>query len=168
MGMANLTMGMFIAGSFMGHMYLVIVDAHSKWMNVMQQLTAEKTIQKLRTVYSTHGDPQKILNGPTFRSEEFQVFIRENGIRHIFSTPYQPSSNGLAERAVQTMKQALRQMSGSETIADKLSRFLFMYRIIPRASTGIAPSKLLMGCQLRSRFDLLHPDYTKVDESQHN
>jgi len=62
-------------------------------------------------------------NGPTFRSEELQAFIRENGIRHIFSAPYQPSSNGLAERAVQTMKQALCQMSGTETIADKLSRF---------------------------------------------
>jgi len=69
------------------------------------------------------------------------------------------------------MKQALHQMSGSETIADKLSRFLFMYRIAPHASTGIAPSELLMGHRLRSRFDLLHPDYTlfkKVDESQHD
>jgi len=96
----------------------------------------------LRTVFSTHGVPQKIVtdNG---RSEEFQAFIRENGIWHIFSVPYQPSSSGLAERAVQKMKQALRQMSGSETIADKLSRFLFMYRITPHGSTGI---EILMGC----------------------
>ena len=162
------------AGPFMGHMYLVIVDAHSKWMNVevMQQITAEKTIQKLRSVFSTHGVPQKIVtdNGPTFRSEQFQAFTKENGIRHIFSAPYQPSSNGLAERAVQTMKQALRQMQGSGTIFDKLSRFLFMYRITPRTSTGVAPSKLLMGRRLRSRFDLLHPEYTlskKVDDRQH-
>jgi len=61
--------------SLYGHMYLVIVDARSKWMNVeiMQQITAEKTIQKLRTVFSTHGVPQKIItdNGPIFCSEEF-------------------------------------------------------------------------------------------------
>ena len=65
----------------MGHMYLVIVDAHSKWMNVevMPQITAEKTIQKLRSVFSTHGVPQKIVtdNGPTFRSEQFQAFTKE-------------------------------------------------------------------------------------------
>ena len=61
------------AGPFMGHMYLVIVDAHSKWMNVdfMQQITAEKTIQKLRSVFSTHGVPIVTDNGPTFHSEQF-------------------------------------------------------------------------------------------------
>jgi len=120
-----------------------------------------------------HGVPQKLVtnNGPTFRSKEFQAFTRENGIRHIFSAPYQPSSNSLAERVIQTMKQTLHQMQGSGTIADKLSRFLFMYLITPHTSTGVAPSELLMGRWLRSRFDLLHPDYTlskKVNESQRN
>jgi len=46
-----------------------------------------------------------------------------------------------------------------------------MYRITPHTSTGVAPPELLMGRRLRSRFDLLHPDYTlskKVDESQRN
>ena len=45
-----------------------------------------------------------------------------------------------------------------------------MYRITPHNSTGVAPSELLMGRRLRSRFDLLHPEYTlskKVDDSQH-
>ena len=98
------------AGPFMGHMYLAIMDTHSKWMNVevMQHIMAEKTIQKLRSVSSTHmhGVPQKIVtdNGPTFCSEQFQAFTKESGIRHIFSAPYQPSPKGLAERAVQTIK----------------------------------------------------------------
>jgi len=37
------------AGPFMGHMYLIIVNAHSKWLDVqiMQFITAEKTIEKL-------------------------------------------------------------------------------------------------------------------------
>jgi len=37
------------AGLFMGHMYLIVVDAHSKWLDVqiMQSITAEKTIEKL-------------------------------------------------------------------------------------------------------------------------
>ena len=67
------------------------------------------------------------------------------------------------------MKQALRQMQGSGTIFDKLSRFLFMYRITPHTSS-VAPSELLMGRRLRSRFDLLHPEYTlskKVDDSKY-
>ena len=43
------------AGPWQGHMYLVIVDAHSKWMDVhiMQSITSTKTIEKLRIVFAT-------------------------------------------------------------------------------------------------------------------
>ena len=79
-------------------MYLILVDAYSKWLTIelMQSITAEKTIQKLRTVFATHGIPYKIVtdNGPTFRNEQFETFIIHNGIKHIFSAPYHPSSNG--------------------------------------------------------------------------
>ena len=46
--------------------------------------------------------------------------MKDNGIKQIFSVPYHPSSNSLAERAVLTVKQGLRQMQGSETIQDTL------------------------------------------------
>ena len=37
------------AGQFLGHMFLILVDAHSKWLDVhiMQSVTAAKTIEKL-------------------------------------------------------------------------------------------------------------------------
>jgi len=156
-------------------MYLIIFDAYSKWLNVelMQEITAGKTIQKLRTVFSSHGIPSKIVtdNGPTFHSDQFTDFVNQNGIKHIFSAPYQPSTNGLAERAVQTMKQALRQMQGPGSVEDKLSRFLFKYRITPHSTTGVAPCELLMGRQLRSRLDLLHSEFTmsrRVEKRQQN
>ena len=159
------------AGPFLGHMYLILVDAYSKWLTVevMHSITAEKTIQKLRTIFSTHGIPHKIVtdNGPTFRSEQFQTFMMHNGIKHIFSAPYHPSSNGLAERAVQTVKQGLRQMQGSDPIQGKLSKFLFKYRITPHVTTGIPPCELLMNRRLRSRFDLLHPDTMISERVEH-
>ena len=96
------------AGPFLGNMFLVLVDAHSKWLSVevIQSITAEKTIQKLRAIFATHRIPHKVVtdNGPTFRSKQFQTFMIDNGIKLIFSAPYHPSSNGLAERAVQTVK----------------------------------------------------------------
>lgn len=150
------------AGPFMGHMYLILVDAHSKWLDamVMGSISAAKTIEKLRRVFATHGIPKKIVtdNGPSFVSEEFKRFTRENGIKHIFSAPYHPSSNGLAERGVQTVKQALRQMKDGDSIEEKLTRFLFTYRITPHSTTGVAPAEMLMGRKLRSKFDLLYPD----------
>ena len=120
------------AGPYLGRMFLVLVDAHSKWLDVqvMDTITSEMTIARLRLIFSTHGLPQQIAtdNGPTFVSETFKEFMEQNGIKHTFSAPYHPSSNGLAERAVQTFKQDLRQMKEEKgSITEKLAKFLFKY-----------------------------------------
>ena len=153
------------AGPFMNHMFLVLVDAHSKWLDVqvMQSITTAKTIDKLNKIFSTHGLPQKIVtdNRPSFTSDEFKRYMQANGIKHITSAPYHPATNGLAERAVQTMKQGIRQMQNG-SIEEKLAKFLFKYRITPHSTTGVSPSELLMGRRIRSRLDLLLPDLTSV------
>ncbi|KAL3993537.1 DDB1- and CUL4-associated factor 15 [Sarotherodon galilaeus] len=47
------------AGPFEGHMYLVVVDAHSKWpeVHIMDSTTTGKTIQVLQGLFSRHGIP---------------------------------------------------------------------------------------------------------------
>ena len=91
---------------------IVLVNAHSKWPEVveMKSTTAEKTIEVLRTLFGSYGLPEQVVsdNGPQFISDEFSEFMRRNRIKHIRSTPYHPSTNGLAERFVQTFKRALR------------------------------------------------------------
>ena len=61
------------AGPFQGQMFLVLVDAYSKWMEVMPvgAATAAGTIAKLRHVFAVHGLPEKIVtdNGPQFTSQ---------------------------------------------------------------------------------------------------
>ena len=58
------------AAPFMGKMFLVIVDAHSKWLDVqvMKSITATKT-KKLKIMFAIHGIPKKIVsdNSPTLR-----------------------------------------------------------------------------------------------------
>ncbi|XP_069109633.1 cell adhesion molecule 2-like, partial [Argopecten irradians] len=48
--------------------------------------------------------------GPQFKSKE--VFMKQNGIRHITSEPYYPRANGLAERFLQTFKIAMKHVKG--------------------------------------------------------
>eukprot|EP00731_Ephydatia_muelleri_P017061 Em0010g159a len=149
------------AGPVEGQMLLVVIDAHSKWIEVEvgKDATAEATIQRLRTIFSRFGIPETVMtdNGPCFSSREFHDFLKNNCVTHIRSAPYHPSSNGMAERAVQTVKQGVKKMT-TGTLRDKLARFLFQYRITPQTTTGVSPAELLYGRRLRSRLDALHPN----------
>ena len=148
------------AGPFLGKMFLVIVDAHSKWMEIfpMNQSTSTATIEKLRQTFAVHGLPEILVsdNGTCFTSEMFETFLKNNGIRHLCSAPYHPSTNGLAERAVQVLKQGLKKMTGG-TIETRVSRLLAAYRVTPHSTTGLSPAELMFNRKIRTRFDLAKP-----------
>jgi len=59
------------------------------------------------------------------------------------------ASNGLAERAVQTCKAAIKKIKGT-SLETKLQRFLLNYRTTPQGATGVPPCQLLMGRQLKT------------------
>ena len=92
------------AGPMDGHMFLIVIDSYSKWLEVIKTngCTAAVTISKLRQLFSTHGLPDIIVsdNASNFVSTEFFEFLKSNGIRHVTSAPYHPATNGLAENAV--------------------------------------------------------------------
>ena len=100
------------AGPFQGSMFLVGVDAYSKWpeVRIMSSTTTLKTLDVLREWFAAHGIPEHLVtdNGPQFVSEEFATFAKRNGIKHVRSAPYHPASNGLAERFIQSLKQSLK------------------------------------------------------------
>ena len=160
------------AGPFLGKMFLVVVDSHSKWMDIYPVTTANSqvTIEKLRQSFSNQGLPQMLVsdNAACFTSAEFADFMCKNGINHVTSAPFHPSSNGLAERAVQTFKEGMKRMQGGkESLETKVSRFLFSYRITPHSTTGLSPAEMLNSRRPRSAFDLLRPDLrAKVERKQ--
>ncbi|XP_032075671.1 uncharacterized protein K02A2.6-like, partial [Thamnophis elegans] len=88
------------AGPFHGQNFLVVVDAYSRWVELvlMGSTTAESTVRALRKMFATHGLPDVVVsdNGPQFTSTTFQEFLAEQGIRHAPIAPYHPASNGRA------------------------------------------------------------------------
>ncbi|XP_056589597.1 uncharacterized protein K02A2.6-like [Triplophysa dalaica] len=157
------------AGPVFGKMFFILVDAHSKWIEAypVPSATTVMTLECLRNSFSTHGIPEMMVsdNAQCFVSEASKDFMSRNGITHVTSAPYHPSSNGLAERAVQTFKELMKKSSGN-SIETKLSRALFSYRITPQTTTGLSPAEMLMGRKLRCTLDKIHPDFTSKMEGK--
>ena len=81
----------------------------------MNSTTSISPIEKLQQLLAVHGLHKTIVtdDGSSFTSTVFKEFLDNNSIRHITSSsPYQPSTKGLAERTVQSFKNALRKIQG--------------------------------------------------------
>ncbi|XP_026541546.1 uncharacterized protein K02A2.6-like [Notechis scutatus] len=154
-----------LAGPVHGRTFLVIVDSFSKWIDLalLPSTTTLAITKALTRVFVTHGLPDTIVsdNGPQFTSCEFEVFAANLGIRHALTAPFHPASNGMAERAVRSVKEALERF-GPIDWHSKLSRYLLTQHTTPCTTTNKSPAELLMGRRLRTTPDRLHPHYTPV------
>jgi transposase InsO family protein len=158
------------AGPFQGKTILVLIDAHSKWIEAIctPSTSSSAVIDELRTLFAKFGLPETIVtdNGTGFTSQEFKTYLKNNGVKHVTSSPYHPASNGLAERAVQIVKRGLKKVTSGKMSA-RIAEVLFTYRVSPHTTTGVSPAELLLGRQLRTRLDLIRPNTAKrVEERQ--
>ena len=141
------------AGPLEGKMFLLITDAHSKWVeiHVTNSSTSSTTIELLRKTFASLGLPKVLVSDNTtaFGGAEFSDFLKRNGIRHVLTPPYHPASNGLVEEGMKRIKE------GSWNT--RLARYLFKYRTTPHSSTGLSPAEMLYGRKLRTQLDQLKP-----------
>ncbi len=117
----------------------------------MSSNTSTKTIEVLRTLFSRYGLPEQVVsdNGPQFTSDEFAQFMKSNGVKHIRTALYHPSSNGQAERFVQTFERAMKAGERDEpSLSARLSQFLLTYRSTPHATTSRA------NCSYNGKYEL--------------
>lgn len=158
------------AEAFEGHSWLLVVDATSKWQEIvpMKRHTTEKTIAVLDEMFARFGLPRVIVsdNGPQFTSREFEEFCSSRNIKHVKSTPYHPRTNGLAERAVRTFKQRMVASKEEGTLQSRLSRYLFSYRTSVHSTTNRSPAVLMFGREPRTSLSLLKPNLAaQMDEA---
>ena len=78
--------------TMLGQMFLIVVDAHFKWMEITAVASAmlQATITHFCSIIATNGLPEMLVrdNGTTFTSTEFQEFMKANRIRHVKAAPY--------------------------------------------------------------------------------
>ena len=87
---------------------LVVVDYYSKYPELCL-LKDETASSVITSMFSRHGIPdQVVVDKMPFSSKSFRQFARDWGFAVCTSSPRYPQSNGMSERAIQTIKNLLR------------------------------------------------------------
>ena len=91
---------------------LIIADAGSSWLEAFPctDRSTRNVVRCLRTIFSRFGIPYTVVsdNGKEFVSKDLKDWLAAQGCKKIDTPLYSPRSNGLAERAVQTLKRSLK------------------------------------------------------------
>ena len=147
-----------------GRSYVVMVDSYSGFIEVepLADTSTSTVIRVIKANIARYGVMDTFIsdNGPQFTSREFKDFIRHYRINHVTSSPEYAQSNGLAERAVQTVKSLT-----AKTIQDRGDIYLALLELrnTPRNSTLGSPAQRLMG----RRTKTLLPIATKLLQPKH-
>ena len=148
-------LSMDFAGPFPSGDYLMIViDDYSRYpeVEIIKSVSEKTVLPKLDQIFARQGLPKEIKsdNGPPFNGKAFADYADECGFKHRKITPLWPEANGSAERAVQTVKNAIRAfVAEGADWKEKLPTFLRSYRATPHSATGISPFEALTGRKMR-------------------
>lgn len=132
--------------------YLVVVDYYSKYpeLCLMKDKTASSVITSMKSIYARHGIPDEVVaDNMPFSSKAFRNFASEWGFEISTSSPRYPQSNGMSERAIQTIKNLLR-----KACADGNDPYIALleYRNTPISGLKESPAQLLMSRMLKSKL----------------
>jgi RNase H-like domain found in reverse transcriptase/Reverse transcriptase (RNA-dependent DNA polymerase)/Integrase zinc binding domain/Integrase core domain len=158
---------------FKGKSFLIFVDAFSRWIEVrvMRQTTAQAVIKELAKIFLVFGFPGEVVadNGPPFGSVELKTYLESKGIVITHSPPYHPQSNGLAERAVQTVKSVLRKVVNDSKsdlqMVEAVEIIVSNHRNLPSTTDKIIPSHRILAYEPRTAItSLKYNKNVKKDE----
>ncbi|KAL5004391.1 hypothetical protein ScPMuIL_017847 [Solemya velum] len=149
--------------------YLLVIDYFSRYIEIalLKSTSSQAVINHMQSIFARHGIPETVVsdNGPQYASEAFVKFAKDYGFCHETSSPYYPQGNTEAERAVQTIKRAIRNASDPY-------QALLAYRATP-LKCGYSPAELLMGRRLRTtlpenpqNFTPKWPDLAQIRERE--
>lgn len=116
--------------------------------------------RNFQSLFSRFGFSHHIVtdNGTSLTSSEFEDYCNRVDTKHTVSPPYHPTTNGAAEKFVETFKTHVTKiMDGGYNLNYAMNLFLSDYRSTTHTTSGVTPARLMLGCEIRSRFSLLRP-----------
>ena len=145
---------------------IVIVEHFSKWIELVSVPTLDprQTTRAFQErVLARYGAPVEVVtdNGQEYQGQ-FASMLHQHGIDQVEIPAGHPSTNGMAERIVRVLKEALKKFvssQGSLHWDSWLPVIEFGYRVTKQASTGYSPFFLMYGrdhvapAQVRAMMD---------------
>lgn len=139
---------------------LTAIDAYSRFAFAKPYLDSRTTfcIEFLEAIISIHGIPKTIVSdqGPQFTSVEWADVMRKYGIKHNFTNPYHPQSNGMDERLNGTLVKILKScVAEKPNDWDKQLKWaLFTYNTTFHESLRMTPYEVMFGVKPRTPLNL--------------
>ena len=104
-----------------------------------------------------HGCPKIILSDKEthFKNSLIENLLKKINVKHLFSTPYHPQTNGLVERFNRTLCESIAKCI--ENVTDwntMIPSVLFAYRISRQSTTQVIPFYLVYGRQGKLPLDV--------------
>ncbi|KAG0420421.1 Transposon Tf2-6 polyprotein [Dictyocoela roeselum] len=104
--------------SFSTFYFLTITDIFSRYSEIyfLKEITSSNIINKCFKLYfKKHSIPKNLIsdNGRQYVSIEFKNYLDKLGIKHIKTSAYNPTSNGISERINQTIIKVLKIFKGN-------------------------------------------------------
>ena len=104
-------------------------------------------------------------NGPQFSSKELKEFKNKWEFTHTTSSPTYPKLNGMAKRAVQTIKQLLEK---AEKSGEDPYITIQVHRACPDPNTGLSPAERLFGRKIRTRLPSFHESKPQIPNDDYS
>ena len=163
---------------YKGKQLLVMIDSFTKYIWVKNMNADSTASNTLVTLFEWFGEcsgfPKTLVsdNGTQFTSHEFAAHMKVWGIKHLFSPPYHPASNGLAEKAVHIIKDKLKKMDAPAQplqLKAHIADVLRVYRGTVHSATDETPYELMKKAVPPSLFPQLqikHKDIVIPDRKR--
>lgn len=142
---------------------LVMLDHCTRWVELAALRNKEaNTVANafIRGWIARHGAPRVLLTdqGTEFSASVVANICEQWGIQHRFTSSYNPSCNGIVERANATLKDMIRAAAGTQEWDTLLPMVQLHYNSAYHESTGVSPARAVYGrdIYLPNEIGLLH------------
>ena len=129
----------------------MVVDHKSKWLAAapIRDKSASSVANALKSciIPNLLRIPTNVLtdNGLEFKGKETEDILANYGINHIYSSPYNPASNGAVERVNRTLINTIKALTNDLRVWNKiLPKAIVVYNNTIHSKLHASPSEFLL------------------------